>query len=227
MFEYEFPRPAVAADIAAFALDNGKLKILLVRRGVEPFLGEWALPGGFVLEDETIEACAARELQEETGVEGESLIQFGIYSKPGRDPRNWVISIAYVTAVPLAQVVLKSGTDAAAAEWFSVDQLPAVLAFDHRDIIRDAIEALRNNALLLERQRRDVPVLAFRLLGETFSLSALQAAVEVIVGNERDKRNFRKQVVEHWLEPTGTVSTGRHRPALNYRLRPKDSGLPE
>lgn len=136
---YDWPRPAVTTDIAVFSHYDGRPSILLIQRRHERFAGSWALPGGFLDEGETLEACAARELHEETGLVAEDLRLFGTYSTPGRDPRGWTITAAYLTRVAEG-VEAHAGDDAAACRWFALDDLPP-LAFDHDQIIADAIRA--------------------------------------------------------------------------------------
>jgi len=130
---YDWPRPAVTADIVA--LKNGE--ILLIRRARAPFQGCWALPGGFLDEGETLEACAARELAEETGLAADNLRLVGTYSAPGRDPRGRTVTVAFLTHAA-AGAQARAGDDAAETGWFALDALPS-LAFDHADIIRDAL----------------------------------------------------------------------------------------
>ena len=136
---YDWPRPAVTTDIAVFCEQGGVASILLIQRGHEPFAGSWALPGGFLDEGETLEACAARELAEETGLVAGDLSLFGTYSDPGRDPRGRTISVAFWTRVR-AGVEATAGDDAAACRWFALEDLPD-LAFDHDRIVKDAIRA--------------------------------------------------------------------------------------
>lgn len=130
---YEWPRPAVTTDIVVLRGDE----ILLIRRAHAPFEGSWALPGGFLDEDETLEACAARELMEETGVTCGALRLVGTYSEPDRDPRERTVSVAFATHV-VADTEAKAGDDAGEAGWFALDALPD-LAFDHDRIIKDAL----------------------------------------------------------------------------------------
>ena len=146
MYQYRFPHPAVAADICLFSERDGQLSLLLIERRNEPFRGLWALPGGFLEPDEDLDACARRELREETGIGAPALRQFGVFSDPKRDPRERVISVAYVGVVSGAGALPDSGpdagSDAVAARWFAVDALPK-LAFDHAEIVARARETLR------------------------------------------------------------------------------------
>ena len=131
---YEWPRPAVTTDIVAL---RGS-EVLLIRRAHAPFEGSWALPGGFLDEDETLETCAARELMEETGVAADRLRLVGTYSEPKRDPRHRTVTVAFLTRVATGTEA-SAGDDAAEAGWFALDALPP-LAFDHADIIDDALK---------------------------------------------------------------------------------------
>lgn len=138
---YDWPRPAVTTDIAVFAERDGEASILLIQRGGEPFAGCWALPGGFLEEDETLETCAARELKEETGLEAGPLHLFGTYSDPERDPRGRTVTVAYWTRLNEKSGRPAAGDDAADCRWFALNQLPK-LAFDHDRIIADAVQSL-------------------------------------------------------------------------------------
>ena len=133
----------VTVDIVVFTVDDQKLKVLLIQRGIQPFKGQYALPGGFVLDNETLDAAAFRELSEETGTENLYLEQLYTFGDPKRDPRGRVVTVAYYALVPSGKSPLLAGSDAAAAEWFPVDELPAV-AFDHGKIIDYAVNRLRN-----------------------------------------------------------------------------------
>ena len=137
---YDWPRPAVTTDVAVFAERDEKTSILLIQRGSEPFAGCWALPGGFLEENETLEVCAARELKEETGLEAGSLCLFGTYSTPGRDPRGRTVTVAYWTRRDEGSDEAAAGDDAADCRWFALDRLPK-LAFDHDRIIADAVKS--------------------------------------------------------------------------------------
>lgn len=140
-YSYDWPRPALTTDIVVFDRRDGVQSILLIRRGGEPFAGCWALPGGFLEEDETLETCAARELNEETGLVAGPLRLFGAYSEPERDPRGRTVTVAYWTRAEEGSGVVSSGDDTADCRWFALDQLPK-LAFDHERIIADAVRTL-------------------------------------------------------------------------------------
>ena len=135
-YTYKYPRPAVTADMIVLT-DESEPKILLIQRGNEPFKGCWAFPGGFMNMDETTEQCARRELKEETGLEIGEIKQVGAYSAVDRDPRGRTVTVAYISHVP--QILPVTGLDdAAEAKWWSIDALPP-LAFDHAQILRDAL----------------------------------------------------------------------------------------
>ena len=134
-FVYEYPRPAVTADCVVIAKEN-EPKVLLIKRGNEPFKGQWAFPGGFMNMEETTEQCAVRELEEETGLKVTEIKQIGAYSKVDRDPRGRTVTVAYLVVIDKAKAV-KGGDDAAKAQWFPISSLPK-LAFDHEEIMKDA-----------------------------------------------------------------------------------------
>jgi len=207
-FTYEYPHPAVAADIAVFSLRGGALSLLLIERGAEPFLGMWALPGGFLSPQEDLEDCAKRELLEETGVAASILLHFGNFSAPGRDPRDRVISVAYLALMSSDRLRVRADSDAAKAAWFPIDELPT-LAFDHTAIVEAAWTALR-------RRVRDIGILT-NLLDSKFTLGSLQSAYETVMGEAVEKRNFRKMVaVSGAVVETDEFLHGAHRPARLY-----------
>jgi len=183
---YRYPRPALAVDCVVFGLDDEDLKVLLIRRGIEPFQGRWALPGGFVHVDETIDEAARRELQEEAGIERVYLEQLYTFGELERDPRERVVSVAYYALALLSEHAVKADTDAREVAWFAVDDLPR-LAFDHDVIVDKAIERLRGKV-------RYKPI-GFELLPRKFTLTQLQRVYEKILDQELDKRNFRKKVL--------------------------------
>ena len=135
-YVYKYPRPAVTADCIVFSR-YPKPQVLLIRRGNEPFKGEWAFPGGFLNMDETVQECARRELEEETGLVVQDIHLVGVYSRPGRDPRGHTVTPAFLSIMDYPLDVC-GGDEAAQAQWFPLNQLP-VLAFDHGEIISDAM----------------------------------------------------------------------------------------
>jgi len=207
----DYPRPAVTVDVIIFTLRDGDLRVLLVRRGHPPFEGMWAIPGGFVNIDESLEEAALRELEEETGVRDVYLEQLYTFGDPGRDPRGRVITVAYFAVVPADAVRPRAGDDAAEARWWSIYDLPP-LAFDHADILAYALQRLR--------YKLEYTAVGFELLPESFTLSELQAAYEVVLGEKLDKRNFRRKILGAGvIEETGAYRTGEGRPAKLYRFR--------
>jgi 8-oxo-dGTP diphosphatase len=136
-YSYDFPRPAVTADIVIVSLEP-EPRVLLIRRGDDPFKGAWALPGGFVDPDETLAEAAHRELHEETGVAGVHLEQLGAFGDPGRDPRGWTVTIAFLARVDSSAIMPKAGDDAAAVKWHLLEKPPKKLAFDHGKILARA-----------------------------------------------------------------------------------------
>jgi 8-oxo-dGTP diphosphatase len=209
---YEYPRPAVTVDCVVFGLDERALELLLVRRGEEPFKGKWALPGGFVRIDETIEDAARRELLEETGL-GERvwLEQLYTFGALDRDPRERVVTVAYFALVKLADHRVRAATDASDAAWFSESDVPA-LAFDHAEIVELARERLRAKV-------RYQP-LGFELLPKKFTLTELQRMYETILDRPLDKRNFRKKILamDLLVELDEVQKDVAHRAARLYRF---------
>jgi 8-oxo-dGTP diphosphatase len=170
-----------------FGYDGGDLKVLLIQRGLPPFKGRWALPGGFVHMDESVDQAARRELQEETGVKNVFLEQLYTFGATGRDPRGRVVTVAYYALVKLSDQKVRAATDAREADWFPVWDVPD-LAFDHAEILRVAHERLRGKV-------RYDPI-GFELLPEKFTLTDLQSLYETILERKLDKRNFRKKVAK-------------------------------
>ena len=199
----------VTVDIVIFTIQEGVLKVLLIKRRIPPFVGQTAIPGGFVLEDEDLDQAALRELGEETGVSDVYLEQLYSFGKPDRDPRGRVITVAYFALIsPDRQ--LTAGSDAAAAAWYAVDQLPP-LAFDHATILNYALERLRN--------KLEYTTVGFQLLPQKFTLTELQEVYEAILGKKLDKRNFRRKMsVLGILKPLREHRRGGQRPAQLYRF---------
>ena len=210
-YTYDYPHPAVTVDIVIFTLRADELKVLLIKRALSPFQGEWALPGGFVDLDESLDAAARRELEEETGVAGVYLEQLYTFGTPDRDPRERVITIAYYALIPSDRIVLQAATDAEGVSWFGLEELPE-LAFDHSEILGIAHERLV--------AKLDYSTIAFQFMPQAFSLSELQQVYEVIFRASVDKRNFRKRILAlNLIEPTGAEKReGAHRPAKLYRV---------
>jgi 8-oxo-dGTP diphosphatase len=211
---YEFPRPALATDSVVFGLAAGALQVLLIRRGIAPFLGRWALPGGFVRAHETLDDAARRELREETGVHKLFLEQLYTFGALRRDPRERVVSVAYYALVNRADHATKAATDADRVAWFPVRKTPP-LAFDHDEILAVALARLQAKV-------RYQPV-GFELLPRKFTLTQLQKLYESILEHTLDKRNFRKSVLAmDVLEELDEVETDvAHRAARLYRFDKK------
>ncbi len=210
-FTYDYPHPAVTADVAVFTVRNDELQVLLIKRALKPFQGEWALPGGFVEPGEDLQAAAERELQEESGVSGVYLEQLFTFGEPNRDPRERVITVAYYALIPSDTVELKAASDAEGVAWFSVDKLPE-LAFDHDEILEMALDRLK--------AKLEYSTIGLQLMPEAFTLTELQHVYELIAREAIDKRNFRKRILAFdVIEPTGEEKReGPHRPAKLYRV---------
>lgn len=210
-FTYQYPRAALTVDCVVFGFDDGALKVLLIRRGIEPFKGDWALPGGFVKPAETLDDAARRELQEETGLRKVYLEQLYTFGELERDPRERVISVSYFALVRREDHLPAAATDAVEAAWFEVARAPE-LAFDHAAILHLALDRLRGKI-------RWQPV-GFELLPEKFTLTQFQELYEAILGRPLDKRNFRKKLlVLDLLAPLEEVTTANsRRPARLYRF---------
>ena len=196
---YKYPHPSVTTDCVIFGFDGTKLRVLLIERGIEPFKGKWALPGGFLRMEEDAETGALRELKEETGLDAAYIKQFHTFTTPNRDPRERVITIAYYALVRLQEVT--GGDDAARAEWYALDKVPA-LAFDHDQILRMA-------SYELKRQIHFEPV-GFELLPKQFTIKELQSLYESILDVTFDRRNFYKKM-QH-LELLKQVDRGESKP---------------
>ena len=209
-YTYDYPKPAVTVDCVVFGLDvEHDLKIMLIQRGVEPYKGEWALPGGFVKLEESLEEAALRELKEETGAEEIFLEQLYTFGEPKRDPRDRVITVAYYALINLADYPINAQTDADDVAWYSLEQLPS-LAFDHDKIIAIAKQRLQGKL-------RYEPI-GFELLPKKFTLTQLQKLYEQVLGTQLDKRNFRRKILKmDLLIKLDEMQTGvAHRAARLY-----------
>ena len=202
-------RHAIAVDVVLFTIQGGTLKVLLVKRQRPPYRGAWALPGGIVEPDESVDAAALRELQEETNIGSIYLEQLYTFDELDRDPRGRVITVAYYALVNWQQFQLKARSRVSDASWFPVKRLPG-LAFDHRRIIEYALERLRNKI--------NYTTVGFQLLPRQFTLTELQGSYEVILGQRLDKRNFRRKMLQLGiLKGTSEFkANGRQRPARLY-----------
>ena len=195
-----YPAFAVTVDVVIVTMSEGRLHVLLVRRGVPPFEGMWAIPGGFKRPNETLDEAAKRELAAETGVDSASLLkQFGAYGDPGRDPRMNVVTVAYLAVLrDVGRIV--AGTDAAEAALLPASDAlngKVALAFDHARIVSDAIEQVRADL--------DLTGIATAFVGPTFTVAELRAVYEAVWGVNLDGANFRRSVAgeEGWVIPTG------------------------
>ncbi len=210
-YTYEYPRPSVTTDCVIFGFDGIDLNILLIERGIEPFKGQWALPGGFVKMNETTEECARRELEEETGVKDLFMEQLYTFSDVNRDPRGRVITVSYYALIRSTDFKVIGGDDASAARWFPIKQVPT-LAFDHDMILRIAHDRLKSKI-------RYQPV-GFELLEEVFTIPQMQRLYEAILGIKLDRRNFNRKIMNlDILEPVETkIESNGHKGARQFKF---------
>lgn len=208
-YTYDYPRPAVTTDCVIFGYDGKELKVLLIERGIEPFKGCWAFPGGFLNMDEDALTGARRELKEETGLENAFIEQFHTFSEPGRDPRGRVITVAHYALVKIQEV--EGGDDAAQARWFPIGEVPP-LAFDHDRILRMAMSRLK--------EKIHFEPVGFELLPDVFTMPQLQNLYEAILEVHFDRRNFASKMLKLGiLEDTGDRPAGASsRIPVSYRF---------
>lgn len=208
---YEYPRPAVTTDCVIFGFDEGELKVLLIKRSIEPFIGQWAFPGGFIGEEETTEECAKRILRQETSLDNIYMEQLYSFSEVKRDPRFRVISIGYYALVKLSDYNAQAGADATNIQWFSISDIPE-LAFDHEKILSVATERLKGKI-------KYQPI-GFELLPEKFTLPDLFHLYKTVLQTDLDDRNFRKKILGYGLLiDTGEMQRGaRNRAPKLYRF---------
>lgn len=203
-YSYKYPRPSVTADCVIFGFDGVAIKVLLIQRGIEPFKGKCAFPGGFMKLDETAEECAKRELEEETGLKNVSVEQFYTFSEVNRDPRERIITVAHYALVKLSEV--RGGDDAASAKWFALNEVPC-LAFDHDRILRMALSRLK--------ERICFEPVGFELLPDVFTMTELQNLYEAILEVKFDRRNFYNKMLK-----LGILTEAEPRPANASRRTP-------
>jgi 8-oxo-dGTP diphosphatase len=210
-YHYKYPRPCVTTDCVVFGFDGAKLNVLLIERGIEPYKGCWAFPGGFLNMDETALQGAKRELYEETGLKNAYIHQFHAFTEVNRDPRDRVITIAYYALVRISEV--KAGDDAAKAEWFPLDKVPS-LAFDHDKVLRVATHELR-------RQIHFEPI-GFELLPEKFTMTQLQRLYEAILNVKFDRRNFCNKMLKIGIltQLDETLPMSNKKEAFLYKFNP-------
>jgi ADP-ribose pyrophosphatase YjhB (NUDIX family) len=216
--EPDFERPFVSVDVVILALRDGRLHVVLTKRGAEPFRGAWALPGGYIHteEDANLDAAARRILRQKAGIETPYVEQLQGFGNGQRDPRGWSVTFAYFALIAADGLVLKEGANAEEVAWREVDggRVHTALAFDHADIVAAAVTRLRNKV-----EYTSLPV---HLLPAKFTLPDLQRVYEQILGRRMDKSAFRKRIAEaDFLEPVpGEKRPASNRPAQIYRLKP-------
>jgi len=209
--EKGYEKPSVTVDIVIFTIKNNELKILLVKRNIDPFKGKWAIPGGFVRIKESLEEAAKRELQEETGVKDVYLEQLYTFGDLDRDPRGRVITVAYIALSNHENLKLSASTDASEAELFPVFKLPS-LAFDHAKIVNYALKRLR--------WKFEYTTVAFSLLPNKFTMGQLQQIYEIVFNKKFDKRNFAKKLLSlNILKEEGIKKDVSYRPPMLYSLK--------
>jgi 8-oxo-dGTP diphosphatase len=208
----KYERPSVTVDVVIFTLIARELHVLLVKRKRWPYEGHWAIPGGFIEMDESLEQAARRELEEETGVRDVYLEQLYTFGDVGRDPRTRVISVAYIALIRAENQKVRTSDESLDVRWFPVRALPDDLAFDHEQILGHAISRLRS--------KLEYTTLAFQLLPELFSILELKHIYEQILDEELDKGNFYRKIKESGLlEETTLVREGRGRPTRLWRFK--------
>jgi 8-oxo-dGTP diphosphatase len=212
----KFERPSVTVDLVIFTVIDNELKVLLIKRGMPPFEGYWALPGGFVRIDESLREAARRELKEETGINPDEfyLEQLYTFGEPKRDPRARVITVAHYALVDSRKIkpYVTGMEEIKAVQWHHAHNLPEKLAFDHKDIINYAITRLK--------YKLEYTAVGLELLPEFFTLTDLQKLYEEILNEKLDKRNFRKKIFSmDIIEATKQFKKGGHRPAMLYKFK--------
>ena len=210
-----FESPGVTVDLVLFTVNEDQLKVMLVRRAETPFQGIWSLPGGFLLENESLDSAAQRVLHEKTGVSEVYMEQLYTFGDPQRDPRSRVITVAYIALIPWQSLPQPESEKITDLTWSSVDTLPK-LAFDHKQILTYAVARLRAKVSYSN--------IVYGLMPKHFRLSELQRMYETIINDTLDKRNFRKRMLATGLlKETGKKDlAGAHRPAMLYQFKTKE-----
>jgi 8-oxo-dGTP diphosphatase len=210
-----FEQPGITVDLVIFTVNDDKLKVLLVKRADEPFAGYWSIPGGFLRKAESLEEAALRVMEEKTGVKDVYLEQLYTFGAPDRDPRARILTVAYFALIPWKNLLQPESKKIMDLAWYPVGEAPE-LAFDHRDILEFAVRRLRAKA--------GYSNIVYGLLPESFRLSDLQKMYEIILGENLDKRNFRKRMIEMGLlQETGKKEMkGAHRPAMLYQFKKRE-----
>jgi len=203
----------LSVDAVVFGYEKGNISVLLIKRKYAPFKGKWAIPGGFVLTNESLEEAVERELHEETGIKINYLEQLYTFGKPSRDPRGRVVSVAYFGLVRPNAFNIFASTDAELVQWFDINELPK-LSFDHKEILNLAIERLQGKITYQP--------IGFELLDKKFPFSDLEKLYTTLLGRNIDRRNFRKKIVGLNIldELDEKVSKGSGRPANLFQFNP-------
>ncbi len=204
----------LSVDAVVFGYESGTISVLLIKRKYEPFIGEWAIPGGFVLDHESLEQAVERELKEETGIEIDYLEQLYTFGNPKRDPRSRVVSVAYFGLIKPSTFKILASTDAEEAQWFKINELPS-LSFDHDHILESAISRLRSKITY--------EPIGFELLDNKFPFSDLEKLYTTLLGRPIDRRNFRKKILSLNVldELDEKISKGSGRPANLFKFNHK------
>lgn len=204
----------LSVDAVVFGYEEGNISVLLIKRKYEPFKGKWAIPGGFVLNDESLEKAVERELHEETGIKINYLEQLYTFGKPNRDPRGRVVSVAYFGLLRPNAFKIFASTDAEQVQWFNINELPK-LSFDHKIILEAAIKRLQGKITY--------EPIGFELLDKKFPFSDLEKLYTTLLGRDIDRRNFRKKIVGLNVldELDEKVSKGSGRPANLFQFNQK------
>ncbi len=210
--ENKCQHPIVAVDMTIFTVQENTLQVLLIQMKKKPFQGKWALPGGLVKINETLDEAAKRILAEETNVRNVYLEQLYSFSDLNRDPHQRVISVAYFALINAQGIKLKTIPKYADVQWFSIKKVPSDLAYDHKKILKYALTRLKS--------KLEYTNIVYGLLPKKFTLSQLQKIYEVILNRKLDKRNFRKKILFlDLLKPTSSFQKGKHRPARLYEFK--------